>query len=229
MAKMMLAAFDDQTKADRAISKLEDRGYMPEQISVISNNQKYQSEGHTDTEDAMGSAGRGAATGGVIGGLAGLLAGVGVVPALAGLFIGGPIVGALGLAGIAATTAAGAVTGAAAGGLIGALTKAGVSKDTATSYDKMVREGGVVLGLTGNDEMTDEARDILDDNGAQDISFVDMHEESSAAMGVDSAREDTTTDNHGMRDTETKREFPAGRPQPSFGERRNMSEEDEKL
>lgn len=178
MANTLLAAFREPRQADAALDELEDNGYTPEQISVISKNNKYEDEGYnTETgKDVAAGAGTGAATGGVIGGLAGLLTGVGVTPALAGLFIGGPIATALGLAGAAAFTATGAMTGVVAGGLIGALTSLGVSKKSAKEYDKTVNDGGVVIGLPAH-EADNGARQILERNGATDIQEADLKEQ----------------------------------------------------
>src|SRR5688500_13752859 len=111
MAKMLMAAFSTDGEADRALRELERHGYSNNDISVISKHDRYEEEGYSTGADVAKGATGGAATGGVVGGLAGLLAGVGVFPALAGLFIGGPIAAALGLAGAAATTASGAITG----------------------------------------------------------------------------------------------------------------------
>jgi hypothetical protein len=209
MAQMLMGAFESTEHADRALNELEECGYMPEEISVISSTNKYEREGYDAGGNVAKSAGAGAATGGIIGGLAGLMAGVGVMPALAGLFIGGPIAAALGLVGAAATTASGAVTGAAAGGLIGALTGMGLSKETAASYDRIVTNGGVVIGLSGHNEITAESRAILEKHGARDINVIDMRETS----------EDTTQ-------TEAT-DFAAGRQaQPSFGERAGSADID---
>ncbi len=206
MANMLMGAFDTSEAADRALRELEEKGYTPEQISVISEKNSYKAKGYDTGDDIAHSAGTGAAAGSVVGGLAGLLAGIGMIPAITGLFIGGPIVAALGLAGAAAATAAGAVTGAAAGGLIGALSRIGVSEDTAAIYETAVKKGGVVLGLTGHEEITDEARRIMEQNGAKEVSLIDMKE---TAMAHESE----------MRDR------PVGRPQPVFGERRETPEE----
>lgn len=209
--KMLMAAFDNPTHADLALDELEACGYTPEQISVISKDNKYQREGYSTGENVAKAAGTGAVTGGALGGLAGLLAGAGIIPALAGLFIGGPIAAALGLAGIAATTASGAVTGAAAGGLLGALTGLGLPKETATNYRDAVDAGGVLIGLSGHDDITDESRAILEKHGARDINLIDVHEQESA----------TTTADEVETEADTTRHTGAMRQQPSFGERRD--------
>jgi hypothetical protein len=73
----------------------------------------------------------------VVGGGAGLLAGLGLL-AIPGL---GPVVAA----GWLASTALGAVVGGTAGGLIGALTAAGVSKEDAQVYAEGIRRGGTLV------------------------------------------------------------------------------------
>jgi hypothetical protein len=229
MGKMLMGAFERPEQADRALRELEEHGYTPEEISAISSSNQYEGKGYEHTGNEMASsAASGALTGGVIGGLAGLLAGVGVFPALAGLFVGGPIAAALGLAGAAATTAAGAVTGAAAGGLIGALTHMGVPQETAQTYDEMVKNGGVVLGLSGHDEMTDEARDILERNGAQNVHRIDM-KETEAAPGSTERVSDEAREHEEAALAGTA----PSRGEPAFGEttgaepmREDMSAED---
>jgi hypothetical protein len=223
MAQMLMGAFRDKAQADRALTELEEQGYTPEEISVISQNQEYKDKGYDDTAGNVAkSAGSGAVTGGVVGGLAGLLAGAGVIPAIAGFFIGGPIAAALGLAGAAATTASGAVTGAAAGGLIGGLMGLGLSKETATSYDETVREGGVVIGLTGNEEITAESRAIMERCGAEDLNVIDMHDEATADNKSDISRSTADMDADGAvregSDTGARRATASAAP--AFGESR---------
>lgn len=178
MDKMILAAFADRDHADAAVGDLSEAGFEPSDISVITKEDKSGAKDMADNT-AEGAA-SGATTGAALGGLAGLLAGAGVFPALAGLFIGGPIAAALGLGGIAATAVSGAVTGGLAGGLIGALTGMGVSEETAKSYDEVVNKGGVVVGVPARDGDTD-ARDILESHNATDITEVEIKERAHTA------------------------------------------------
>ncbi len=179
MHKTLMAAFSDRDDADRAVTELEEIGYTSKDISFVTNETK--SEVHKVTErsdpsaeDVAGGAVSGATTGGAIGGLAGLLAGAGVVPALAGLLIGGPIAVALGLTGVAATTVSGAVTGALAGGLIGGLTSLGLTEEEATTYERVVKEGGVALAVPLKNDDDGEARDVLEENNASSIKELDL-------------------------------------------------------
>lgn len=219
MAKMLMAAFTEPAQADHALMELERFGYTPQEISVISKTNRYEAAGSRDAAVGGATVGEstlaGATTGAALGGLAGLLAGVGVIPALAGLFIGGPVAAALGLAGAAATTLSGAVTGAAAGGLIGALTGLGVPRDTAESYDRTVEAGGVVIGLTSREQTAHEARTILERNGAQNLIEFDARPQPDTATtnveGPVTAANDTTADGNN---------YAPRRHEPAFGERR---------
>ena len=203
MAKMLMGAFRDRDQADQAIYELEHFGYRPKDMSVITCDKEYVSREDTGAGVAASTA-TSATTGGLIGGLAGLLAGVGLVPVLSGLFVGGPIALALGLTGAAAAMVSGALTGAAAGGLIGALTALGLPKETAESYDRTVQAGGIVVGLTQRDNITDEARKIMQKHGAHDVTLIDLREEAE--------------------DMRVERQF---RQQPVFGEHTGTREEHE--
>lgn len=209
MAETLMAAFSTPGQADQALRELEAKGYTPQEISVISRDNRYGREGYDTGGDVAASAGSGAVTGSVIGGLAGLLAGAGILPILAGFFIGGPIAAALGLAGAAATTVSGAVTGAAAGGLLGALMGLGLSRETAASYNETVEGGGVVIGVPVH-ESDQTARAILDRCGAVQVNRIDLE-----------GRE--------FLDSTPERDAPETgrvRTEPVFGERRETNRND---
>jgi hypothetical protein len=64
----------------------------------------------------------------------------------------------------------GAGAGAIAGGLIGALVNIGVPEDEANFYAEGMRRGGVLVTVNARDEdMADQAADIMRDHGAVDI------------------------------------------------------------
>lgn len=181
MASMIMGSLQTREDADVVIADLEEMGYTPADISVISEGsgetvtETNRDEGETFGETITEGASKGALTGAAIGGVAGLLAGAGVFPALAGILIGGPIAVALGLTGVAASTLSGAATGALAGGLVGALVSLGVPEDTARFYEQAVQSGGVVLGITVRDlETADRVREIMEVHGANEIVEVDV-------------------------------------------------------
>jgi uncharacterized membrane protein len=169
MRELIFAAFHDRERANEAIDRLEEAGFVTEDISIIlRHNGKVINEGETVVSaegepNTTSRVGRTAVTGGVIGGLAGFLAGV------LGIIVVGPIAAVLGLGGLIGTTITGLVIGAAAGGLAGALTRVGVPEKTARSYEEVVGRGGVILAVPTKIHK-DEVRRILENSGAEDIT-----------------------------------------------------------
>ncbi len=173
MAKRTLTAmFDTYDGAAEAVRQLEAAGVPHADLAIVSNDASHQKH-HRDatTADATGTGtGTGASLGTVIGGGAGLLAGLGML-AIPGL---GPVVAA----GWLASTLVGAGVGAAAGGVVGALTGAGVSETHARAYVEGVRRGGTLVTARVDDDMVDRATGILDRDGT-----VDMDEREAAWRG----------------------------------------------
>ncbi|HYF09418.1 MAG TPA: hypothetical protein VD970_17495 [Acetobacteraceae bacterium] len=134
--------FDDQSTAEAAVRDLESAGFSDADISLV----RRHGDGTTGTatDEGTSGAGVGATIGTVVGGGAGLLAGLGLM-AIPGV---GPIVAAGWL--VAALTGAGA--GAAAGGLLGGLVDSGVSEEDAHVYAEGVRRGGTLVTVRASDE-----------------------------------------------------------------------------
>ena len=107
--------------------------------------------------DVAEGAGKGAATGGLLGGGAGLLAGLGML-AIPGL---GPVVAAGWLASTAVGAAIGAAAGGATGGLLGALKEAGHSDEEANVYSEGVRRGGTLISVRTDGEDTSRIERLL--------------------------------------------------------------------
>lgn len=180
MVTMTLGIFSEQEHAEMAIAELEKAGFNPKEISVITKDAGTRETvaERTGSSVAEGTT-SGATTGGVVGGLTGLLMGLGAIsiPGLGALLIGGPIVAALGITGVAATTLSGAVTGLLAGGVVGALVGLGVPKETATIYEKGIKEGAILLAVPSATDITrDSARRILEDHGANQIESVEAED-----------------------------------------------------
>jgi uncharacterized membrane protein len=132
--KNIAGIFETEQEAILAVEDLKRQGYNAEDISVISNNRE---DVDLITEETGTKAGEGAATGavtgGTFGGLTGLLAGVGAlaIPSIGPIVAAGPIAAAL--------------TGAGVGGLSGALIGMGIPEDEAKHYDKLVKEGKILV------------------------------------------------------------------------------------
>jgi len=164
MVKTIVGSFDSFNEAHKVANDLRAAGFMDSDISIVANNAagEYQSDPRVTTtpEDTSATA-KGALTGAVVGGGAGLAA------SLAGLAI--PGIGPIIAAGPIVATLAGAGTGAVAGGLIGGLVDLGVPESHAEYYAESVRRGGALVTVRADEVRADEVQAILRDHGAVDI------------------------------------------------------------
>jgi hypothetical protein len=162
MEKQIISAlFDNYDDAAQAVGRLKVAGISEADISLVGGSQQMRSSGSPAVgrpdDDTAEDAGKGAAIGGVLGGGAGLLAGLGLL-AIPGL---GPVVAA----GWLASTLLGATAGAATGGLIGALMHAGVPEEDAHAYAEGIRRGSTLVTARVDQSLLERARDILSDEG----------------------------------------------------------------
>lgn len=167
MAKVVSGLFEDVTRANAFLADLESRGYTAQDVSIITQEDAVQIE--NNASDGVADA---ATTGGIIGGVLGLLAGIGVLtlPGVGALFVAGPIASALGLTGVVGTTATGAVTGALAGGLIGALKELGVDEATAKIYEERIEDGAIMIAVSSHNEDSDDIENMMEENGADAVT-----------------------------------------------------------
>lgn len=150
------ALYHSYASAADAVTKLEAAGIPHDNISIVSND-----EANNGKYSDHPGTGAGATFGTVVGGGAGLLAGLGML-AIPGL---GPVVAA----GWLASTLVGAGVGAAAGGLVGGLTDAGVEHNDADAYAEGVRRGGTLVTVRADESQLARATQILDVDGALDL------------------------------------------------------------
>jgi hypothetical protein len=169
--RTVLGVFQSIDEAQRAFGDLEADGFSRNEISLIANKAGAYKSGETGREraaelnaaaesagsDIAADAGIGAAIGGV-GGLLLSFASL-AVPGVGPIVAAGPIIAALGGAGI----------GAATGGIIGALTETGVPEEAARHYAEGIRRGDVLIAVRAEGARADRAARILDGNGAIDI------------------------------------------------------------
>jgi hypothetical protein len=161
--------FDRYEDADRAIRALYNYGVLTNEVSVMTRAETvqgqpdYQVTRSADRDLALGTAAvGGAATGGLIGLVAGVAALV--IPGIGPVVSAGTLATALGL------TAAGAGIGAAAGGLIGALTDLGLSEEETDVYAEGIKRGGILVTVHTEEEERDEVEDLLKEAGAVDVN-----------------------------------------------------------
>lgn len=185
MTDKIVRLFDRPADALRAVDRLKAMGVKDEDISLVANNREewygedglrkdrltYAKRGMKDDDldgkdDRLEGAGEGATTGGVIGGGAGLLAGLGML-AIPGL---GPVVAAGWLAATATGAAVGAAAGGLVGGIVGALTHEGVDRKDAEVYAEVVRRGGSVVLVRNQDHRREEVQRAMSDYNSTDTN-----------------------------------------------------------
>ena len=179
--KTLTAMFDKYSDATDAVTRLEAAGVPHSEISIVSNDAAHKQ--YHDTDAGTG-AGTGASLGTLLGGGAGLLAGLGLL-AIPGL---GPVVAAGWLASTLVGAGVGAGVGAATGGLVGTLTNAGIDEADAHSYAEGVKRGGTLVTVRADDTMSKRVADILDDHGTINM---DERETSWRKEGWVGAYQDT--------------------------------------
>lgn len=167
MERITMAVFNDPDLAEQAIYELEHFGYQPVEIIVEKSGDSYESRGQVVAKSALA----GLMAGFAVGAVAGVLGGLGFAPALTNLFIGGPVTGLLGLAGLAALVVSGVITGMIAGLVVGALTGLGLPLESSEIFQYTLDQGGKVVGLIDPTEQTMEAQAMLKRHGAVAMSI----------------------------------------------------------
>lgn len=166
MNTVTLGIYKTHAEAESAIKQLIALGIPQDDISYVYSDKKGEmTDGDVGETMAQGAV-DGGAVGAVIGGIAGLVVANGILPGLGSLFVAGPLAAALGLTGVAATTVAGAATGAAAGGLIGALTNMGVGDNDASKYQTYIEQGEILVAAKTDNP---NAREVLEKTNAREI------------------------------------------------------------
>lgn len=165
---LVSAVFDNQTDAERAVSKLRNAGAEDSSISLIA--QRNEGEGAVATDGSGGEVAKD-----IIGTTA-AGAGVGTLLGIAALAIPGvgPLVaaGAIASAAIPGAALTGAALGAAAGGVTGMLEDHGVSGEDAGYYQDRINQGGVFVSVDADAGSLNRqtAEDILYSSGGHSSS-----------------------------------------------------------
>jgi hypothetical protein len=164
MKRSTLGLVDTEQQARSAIENLTASGYAQNDISVLfpdkSSTRDFAHEKQTKMPEG---ATIGAGTGGTLGGIVGLMAGLGslAIPGLGPFIAAGPIMAALG----------GGAIGAGIGGITGALVGLGVPEYEAKQYEGKVKEGGILVSVhTDSPDKAKDAKRILREAGAHDVS-----------------------------------------------------------
>ena len=167
MAKAVFGLARSEVQAVAIVERLRAAGFSNNDISVLfpdrAGTKDFAHEQHTKAPEGAAT---GAGTGGVLGGALGWLVGIGAlaIPGLGPFIAAGPIMAAL----------SGAAAGAALGGLTGALIGLGIPEYEAKRYEGKIKEGNVLISVHAeNSTERDRARNILEEAGAEDISYTE--------------------------------------------------------
>ena len=187
MSKIVVAVFDNYTNAEMAARQIKDQGLRTDDISIVAKQSDNAEGGATATPRATGTAGtaatmgntgtagemrtnrdfgtgvrndnisNGVVTGGILGGLAGLLIGAGsmVVPGLGIVAAAGPITGLL--------------SGAVTGGIVGGLVDLGIPENRSRQYESDIRAGKILFSMKTDEAKVNQIATILRNNGAVSV------------------------------------------------------------
>lgn len=177
--KKIVGVFHNEDEAIRAIEGLKQQGYPSEDISVIAKDRADLKavEEETGTKAPEGLA-TGAAAGGMLGGVTGLLVGIGAltIPGVGPIIAAGPI----------AATLAGAAVGAGAGGLVGGLIGLGIPEEEAKQYDDYVRKGNILVLVRSDSGRENNVYDTFRTNNSLNSDTYDL--ERSTTLGSNTIR-----------------------------------------
>ncbi len=175
--KRAAGTFYNRSQLESALERLRDSDFDMNDVSVLAKYEEGEpgSVAGVPVTDTVGNqseekAVRGATTGGIIGGIAGLLVGIGAL-AIPGI---GPIMTAGVIGTTLATTLTGSAIGAATGGLVGGLIGLGIPEARAENYDAAIRKGGYLVLVDGTDTELQKAHAILQGGNIDDFGIYDI-------------------------------------------------------
>jgi hypothetical protein len=164
MKKAVFCITQTNDQVERIVSELKAAGFSNNDISVLlpdkSSEREAGHEKHTKSPEGTAIGGTiGIGTGAVLGWLVGI--GTLAIPGLGPFVAAGPIMAALGGAGV----------GAAAGGLTGALVGLGIPEYEAKRYESRIQGGNALISVhTETSEARSKVEDIFERANAEDIS-----------------------------------------------------------
>jgi hypothetical protein len=156
--------YPNREMVSHAVATLQGAGFRNTDISaLIAENQGNKDFALQKNSKAPEGASAGVASGALLGGALGWLAGIGAlaIPGIGPFIAAGPIVAAL----------AGVGSGAVAGGLVGALVGIGMPEYEAKRFEGRIKHGGILLSVHCDDHAwTELARHILETTGGEDVA-----------------------------------------------------------
>ncbi len=156
METIVIGVMPENSQAEKAVEAMRKKGFGDNEISIVAKDQE-QGNQEEDLSFAEQNLSDGTATGGAIGGVAGLLMGAGalLIPGVGPIIAAGPLAGAL--------------TGVITGGIAGGLIDFGIPEERGKHYEEKVKEGNILVAVKTNEEKVDSAASILRQYGAEDV------------------------------------------------------------
>jgi hypothetical protein len=179
MSKTVVGIFNDHHSAENAAKQIKDQGLRTSDISIIAKESDRGSEKYNENTGTTATMGRdntgttatmggytgakndnisdGVVTGGILGGLAGLLIGAGsmVIPGLGIIAAAGPITGLL--------------SGAVTGGVVGGLIDLGIPENNSRQYETDIKAGKTLFSMKTDDDKVKQIGSILRNSGAVSV------------------------------------------------------------
>ena len=168
LSKTVVAIFNSYNDAERAALEIRDNGLRTDDISIvvkehedeppaeISGNKLHMTinEVYTLSPTRGGKISDGIVTGGIIGGVAGILIGATsmFIPGFGAIAAAGPI--------------SGLVSGLVTGGVVGSLMSIGVPKEKGRQYEQYISSGHALFSMKVDEDRMNQIIDILYKNGA---------------------------------------------------------------
>ena len=149
--RTVVGIFNSKSAAEAAVGQLRGAGY-DEEISIVTS-----PEGHSSDFERGRSMSAGAATGGIVGGIAGIALGASAlaVPGIGPLLAAGPVSALL--------------TGVTTGGIIGGLSSWGITGAEGRRYENALREGKILAFVHTDEGRVDEASQMMRNSGAESV------------------------------------------------------------
>lgn len=158
METTVIGIMQGNSQAEEVVRDMREQGFEENEISIVTRDEREetQEEGSEISFEDQ-NLGDGTATGGAIGGVAGLLMGAGalLIPGVGPIIAAGPLAGAL--------------TGVVTGGIAGGLIDFGIPEERGKEYEERVKKGDILVAVKTDGERVDSAASILRRHGAEEV------------------------------------------------------------
>ncbi len=157
METTVVGIMQETSQAEEAVREMREQGFEENEISIVARDEREEAQEGSEISFEDQNLSDGTATGGAIGGVAGLLMGAGalLIPGVGPIIAAGPLAGAL--------------TGVVTGGIAGGLIDFGIPEERGKEYEERVKKGDILVAIKTDEERVDPAASILRRHGAEEV------------------------------------------------------------